>query len=255
MKFSVITIFPEMLAAITDFGVVSRAVKQGTIAVHAYNPRDYTEDRHRTVDDRPFGGGPGMVMTPKPLVAAIDDAKASAQHAPSRVIYLSPQGTPFTQAKAIALSQLENIILIAGRYEGIDQRVIDRCVDEEISIGDFVVSGGELPAMMVMDAVSRCLPNVLGHQESAAQDSFSEGLLDCPHYTRPVEYQGEYVPDVLMSGHHKAIEQWRLMQSVGQTWLKRPDILKQLNLTDEQQRLLAEFQEQWQANSETGAKS
>ncbi len=254
MNFAVVTIFPEMLAAMTDFGVISRAIKQGLISVQGFNPRNYTENRHRTVDDRPFGGGPGMVMMAKPLEAAINEAKASL-NTPASVIYLSPQGVPFTQAKAIALSQLENIILVAGRYEGIDQRVIDHCVDEEISIGDFVVSGGELPAMMVVDAVSRCLPNVLGHSESAAQDSFFEGLLDCPHYTRPVEYQGECVPDVLLSGHHKAISEWRLMQSLGQTWLRRPDILEQLSLTDEQQRLLAEFQRQWQANSETGAKS
>ena len=256
MKFAVVTIFPEMLAAVSGFGITSRAMNRGLISLDCYNPRDYTCDKHRTVDDRPYGGGPGMVMLAEPLQAAIDHAKQSLvldgqniEKKQPRVVYLSPQGKRFDQARAKALSAEPNLVLVAGRYEGIDQRIIDNCIDEELSIGDFVVSGGELPAMMVIDAVARCIPGVLGHVDSASQDSFSDGLLDCPHFTRPENYQGQKVPGVLLSGHHEAIKQWRLSQSLGHTWLKRPDILQQLKLTDEQQRLLAEFQREWQANS------
>ncbi len=247
MRFAVVTLFPEMLKSLTDFGVVARAARESLLQVEAFNPRDYTQDNYRKVDDRPFGGGPGMVLMAEPLTAAIKDAK---QAKPAKVIYLSPQGVPFTQQKAEELAKLDNLVLVAGRYEGIDQRVIESSIDEEISIGDFVVSGGELPAMMIIDAVSRLLPNVLGHSESAAQDSFSNGLLDCPHYTRPEDFKGQKVPDVLLSGHHADIETWRMKMSLGQTWLRRPELLENIELTEEQHRLLADFQGMWRATHE-----
>ena len=247
MRFAVVTLFPEMLKSLTDFGVVARAARESLLQVEAFNPRDYTQDNYRKVDDRPFGGGPGMVLMAEPLTAAIKDAK---QAKPAKVIYLSPQGVPFTQQKAEELAKLDNLVLVAGRYEGIDQRVIESSIDEEISIGDFVVSGGELPAMMIIDAVSRLLPNVLGHSESAKQDSFSSGLLDCPHYTRPEDFKGQKVPDVLLSGHHADIETWRMKMSLGQTWLRRPELLENIELTEEQHRLLADFQGMWRATHE-----
>ena len=247
MRFAVVTLFPEMLKSLTDFGVVARAARESLLQVEAFNPRDYTQDNYRKVDDRPFGGGPGMVLMAEPLTAAIKDAK---QAKPAKVIYLSPQGVPFTQQKAEELAKLDNLVLVAGRYEGIDQRVIESSIDEEISIGDFVVSGGELPAMMIIDAVSRLLPNVLGHSESAKQDSFSNGLLDCPHYTRPEDFKGQKVPDVLLSGHHADIETWRMKMSLGQTWLRRPELLENIELTEEQHRLLADFQGMWRATHE-----
>jgi tRNA (guanine37-N1)-methyltransferase len=242
MQFTVITLFPDMLKAVTDFGVIGRACQQQLISVTAVNPRDFAEDKHKTVDDRPYGGGPGMVMMIAPLQKAIHQAKLAVK-SPSKVIYLSPQGKPLTQAKAKQLSQESSLILLAGRYEGIDQRLLDSEVDEELSIGDFIVSGGELPAMLLIDAVARCLPRVLGHSESAENDSFSDGLLDCPHYTRPELDPLGQVPEVLLSGNHEAIRCWRLQQSLGQTWLKRPDLLLDKTLSKEEAQLLAAFKQ------------
>ena len=213
--------------------------------VDTFNPRDFTHDRHRTVDDRPYGGGPGMLMMVKPLTDAIQAAKKVGGEN-SKVIYLSPQGKPLDQAGAQRLANIDRTILICGRYEGIDERVIERHVDEEISIGDYVLSGGELPAMVLMDAVARLVPGVLGHKASAVEDSFTDGLLDCPHYTRPEILDGQKVPEVLLSGDHEKIRQWRLMQSLGRTWHRRPDLLNHLALTEEQQRLLELFQAQLQ---------
>jgi len=241
VKFGVVTLFPEMFASLTNFGVTGRAVKNGVIEVLFSNPRDFTHDRHRTVDDRPYGGGPGMVMMAEPLVTAINAMKAEvssdAEVAP-KVIYLSPQGKRFDQNAARAFSQSSGLVLVAGRYEGIDERVIRSAVDEEWSLGDYVLSGGELPAMVMIDAIARLLPDVLGHLDSAEEDSFTDGLLDCPHYTRPESYQGQRVPDVLLSGNHKAIRQWRLKQALGKTWKKRPDLLNDKVLDDEQKALL-----------------
>ena len=255
MKFSVVTLFPEMLSAISDYGVTSRAIKQQLLEIDAVNPRDFTHDKHRTVDDRPYGGGPGMVMMVEPLRRAIEEAKArlGKQGKETKVIYVSPQGVTFDQKKAKALAELPSLIIVAGRYEGLDQRVIDHDIDEEISLGDFVVSGGELPAMMMIDAIARCIPKVLGHQDSATEDSFFNGLLDHPHYTRPVvdEETNSTVAEVLLSGNHEKIRQWRLQQVLGQTWLKRPDLLEVLqesrSLTKEEHKLLAEFKQQWQS--------
>ena len=258
MHVTVITLFPDMLKAVTDFGITSRAVEQGTLQVDTVNPRAFTHDRHQTVDDRPFGGGPGMVMKPEPLTAAIEAARKEGS-APRRVIYLSPQGKPLTQAMTARLAQTPGLVLLAGRYEGIDERVIEAHVDEEISIGDYVLSGGELPAMVLIDAVARHLPGVLGHEDSAGQDSFSgeySNLLDCPHFTRPDEFDGRAVPEILRSGNHAAIERWRMKQALGRTAERRPDLLeKQQNgpgLTDEQQQLLAEYlaERRQQDNSE-----
>jgi tRNA (guanine37-N1)-methyltransferase len=252
MKFGVVTLFPEMFTAITQFGVTSRAVKQSLLSVECWNPRDFTQDKHRTVDDRPYGGGPGMVMMIEPIRQALNQAKAHLKEfagADVPVVYLSPQGNVFKQDKAKELSVLPAVILLAGRYEGIDQRLIDECIDEEISIGDFVVSGGELPAMLVIDAVARCLPGVLGHEDSALEDSFFEGLLDHPQYTRPENDNGSLVPPVLLSGNHEAIRVWRLQQALGQTWLKRPDLLTDKCLNKEEKQLLADFQRQQQKNT------
>lgn len=234
-----------MFTPFTQQGVVGRAVKTGKIAVEHFNPRDYTHDRHRTVDDRPYGGGPGMLMMVKPLTDAISAAKQAGGEN-SKVIYLSPQGRPLDQAGVKHLASNDRMILVCGRYEGIDERVIDTHVDEEWSIGDYVLSGGELPALVLMDAVARLVPGVLGHQASATEDSFAEGLLDCPHYTRPEVLDGKAVPPVLLSGDHEKIRQWRLMQSLGRTWQRRPELLNHLALTEEQQRLLDEFVTQLQ---------
>lgn len=244
MKLGLVTLFPDMIEAVTAYGVTRRAQQQGIIDVRCFNPRDYTADRHRTVDDRPYGGGPGMVMMTEPLRQAVNAAKQSIGEE-AGVVYLSPQGRPFDQAMAREYSRRPGLILLAGRYEGIDQRVIDQCVDEEVSVGDFVVSGGELPAMLMMDAIARCLPGVLGHELSAECDSFADGLLDHPHYTRPEHDEAGEVPAVLLSGDHEAIRRWRLKQALGQTWLKRPDLLQERQLCDEEQRLLAEFQQEW----------
>ena len=239
--FGVVSLFPDMFAPFTQQGVIGRAVKSGTLSVDTFNPRDFTHDRHRTVDDRPYGGGPGMLMMVKPLTDAIQAAKKVGGEN-SKVIYLSPQGKPLDQAGAQRLANIDRTILICGRYEGIDERVIERHVDEEISIGDYVLSGGELPAMVLMDAVARLVPGVLGHKASAVEDSFTDGLLDCPHYTRPEILDGQKVPEVLLSGDHEKIRQWRLMQSLGRTLQRRPDLLNHLALTEEQQRLLDHYQ-------------
>ena len=240
LKIAVISIFPDMFAAIANFGITSRALKQGLVELKTWTPRDFAHDRHSTVDDRPFGGGPGMVMMVQPLRDAIAAAKLWAG-AEAKVIYLSPQGRTLDQQGVTALASYPNMILIAGRYEGIDERLLDTVIDEEWSIGDYVLSGGELPAMVLIDAVTRLIPGALGHALSAEQDSFTAGLLDCPHYTRPEELDGMRVPDVLMSGNHAHIRRWRLKQALGRTWLKRPDLLRAINLTEEQQTLLTEY--------------
>ena len=236
----VVTLFPEMFAALTEYGVTGRAVKRGQLCVAFSNPRDHAHDRHRTVDDRPFGGGPGMLMKVEPLPEAIEAIRQQAP-SPPRVIYLSPQGRPLTQALAAELAQLDSLVLLCGRYEGIDERIIDMCVDEEVSIGDYVLSGGELGAMVLLDSVTRLIPGVLGHADSAVEDSFTDGLLDCPHYTRPEEFAGQRVPEVLLGGNHALIRRWRLKQSLGRTWQRRPELLEDLALSKEQQQLLAEF--------------
>jgi tRNA (guanine37-N1)-methyltransferase len=239
MQAGIITLFPEMFAAISEFGISSRAVRDGLVDLSFWNPRDYTEDKHQTVDDRPYGGGPGMLMKTEPLELAISAAREALPGA--RVIYLTPQGKPLDQQGINKLAAQESVILICGRYEGIDERVIERQVDEELSLGDFVLSGGELAAMACLDAMIRLQPGALGHEDSADQDSFMNGLLDCPHYTRPEEYAGKTVPPVLLSGDHEAIRVWRLKQSLGTTWQKRPDLLEEITLTDEQQTLLHQY--------------
>ncbi|MCH1928717.1 tRNA (guanosine(37)-N1)-methyltransferase TrmD [Shewanella sp. A25] len=242
MWLGVITLFPDMFRAVTDFGVTGRAVKNGLLELHTWNPRDFTHDRHSTVDDRPYGGGPGMLMMVQPLRDAIHAAKAAAGEG-AKVIYMSPQGRKLDQRGVTELAESPRLILVCGRYEGIDERIIQTEVDEEWSIGDYVLSGGELPAMTLIDAVSRLVPGVLGKQASAEQDSFSDGLLDCPHYTRPESLDGLDVPAVLLSGNHEQIRLWRLQQSLGRTFLRRPELLQNLALTDEQSTLLAQFVE------------
>ena len=242
MKFDVVTLFPEMVESVANVGVLGRAVKSGQIQLNSWNPRDYTKDKHRTVDDRPYGGGPGMLMKVQPLKLAIEDAKKSAPD--SRVIYMSPQGKTLTQQDVKKLAEQAGLILIAGRYEGIDERIIETHVDEEWSIGDYVLSGGELPALVLIDAIARMIPGVLGDAQSAQQDSFMQGLLDCPHYTRPEEIDGRSVPQVLLGGNHREIDRWRLQQSLGRSWLRRPDLIEALNLTEEQQQLLDAFKQE-----------
>jgi len=240
MQIDVVTLFPEMLDAVSHYGITGRAVEQGLVTLQHWNPRDYATDKHRTVDDRPFGGGPGMVMKVEPLRSAIKKARENApQGAP--VIYLSPQGRILDQAGLSELANYPGLILVAGRYEGVDERLIEAEIDQEWSIGDYVISGGELAAMVLIDGVTRLLPGALGHEDSADQDSFSEGLLDFPHYTRPEEIDGLAVPDVLRGGDHKSIMRWRQKQALGRTWLRRPDLLKELDLDDNQQQLLNEF--------------
>ena len=250
MRFDVVTLLPEMFEA-ARLGVTGRAFERGQAQLRLWNPRDYTHDVHRTVDDRPYGGGPGMVMKVEPLRAAILDAKRAAPG--SRVAYLSPQGRRFDQQAAAELAGRDGMILVAGRYEGIDERIIARCVDEEWSIGDYVLSGGELGAMVVMDAVIRLLPGVLGHEDSAAQDSYMAGLLDCPHYTRPEEIDGLRVPGVLLSGNHEEIRRWRLKQALARTWERRPDLLAHRELTGEERKLLDEFLGAREGADATGA--
>ena len=249
MKFDVISLFPDMFDAITKHGITSRALEKKIYSLHVINPRDFTADNHKTVDDRPYGGGPGMVMLAEPLTQAIIVAKAS--NVAAKVIHLSPRGTPLTHEKVMQLSQQQGLILLASRYEGVDERLLDALVDEEISIGDYVLSGGELPAMALIDAVVRQLPGVLGDADSAIEDSFVNGLLDCPHYTRPEEYEGKVVPEVLLSGNHAKIREWRLKQSLLLTRAKRPDLLAARPLTKEEARLLQEgIREQEQASSQ-----
>ncbi|MGL9751851.1 MAG: tRNA (guanosine(37)-N1)-methyltransferase TrmD [Symbiopectobacterium sp.] len=246
MWIGVISLFPEMFRAVVDYGVTGRAVKNGLLNVMCWNPRDFTYDRNRTVDDRPYGGGPGMLMMVQPLRDAIHEAKAAAGEG-ARVIYLSPQGRKLDQEGLRQLAMHQKLILVCGRYEGIDERVIRTEIDEEWSIGDYVLSGGELPAMVLIDSVSRFIPGVLGHESSAEEDSFADGLLDCPHFTHPEVLEGVEVPPVLLSGNHAEIRRWRLKQSLGRTWLRRPELLKSLALTDEQTALLTEFQREHQS--------
>jgi tRNA (guanine37-N1)-methyltransferase len=243
MHIEVVTLFPEMFSAVSDNGVTGRAIQNGLVQLGTVNPRDFTDDRHNTVDARPYGGGPGMVMMVEPLRAAISEAKkALGDHGKqAKVIYLSPQGRKLDQAGLQSLVEDEELILLCGRYEGIDERLIASEVDEEWSIGDYVISGGELAAMVLIDGITRLVPGALGHEESAEQDSFMNGLLDTPHYTRPEVLDGEAVPDVLLSGHHKNIEAWRLKQALGRTWLRRPDMLEKLTLNQVEKDLLAEF--------------
>lgn len=243
MWIGVISLFPEMFQAITHYGVTGRAVKNGLLSVQCWSPRDFTHDRHKTVDDRPYGGGPGMLMMVQPLRDAIHAARTAAGDG-VKVIYLSPQGRKLDQQGVCELADNQKMILICGRYEGIDERVIQTEVDEEWSIGDYVLSGGELPAMTLIDSVSRFIPGVLGQFASAEEDSFADGLLDCPHYTRPEVLDDMEVPSVLLSGNHAEIRRWRLKQSLGRTWLRRPELLESLALTDEQAVLLAQFQKE-----------
>ena len=240
MQVDIITLFPGMFDALTEYGIISRAVNNGLLKLACWNPREYTEDRHRTVDDRPYGGGPGMVMKTGPLEKALDDI-ISQRDEKQKVIYLSPQGQKLDHGLVKELAVLPGMILLAGRYEGIDDRFLTDRVDHEVSIGDFVVSGGELPAMVLIDAIARQLPGVLGNECSAEADSFADGILDCPHYTRPETYKGKSVPAVLLSGDHAAIRRWRMKQALGRTWLRRPDLLEKVALDDEQKVLLDEF--------------
>ena len=253
----VVTLFPEMFVALTQSGVTRRALEEGRWSLDFWNPRDFTENNHRTVDDRPYGGGPGMVMMPGPLEAAIEAAKARQAAAGvrrSRVLCLSPQGASLTHRRVmnfVEAAEAEGLVVLCGRYEGIDERLIERCVEEEISIGDFVLSGGEIPAMALLDAVVRQLPGVLNDAESAIQDSFVAGLLDCPHYTRPEDYAGQRVPEPLLSGHHEQIRRWRLKQALGRTWQRRPDLLSGRSLSKEETQLLVQFQEQCGQDNKT----
>ncbi len=240
MRIDCVTLFPDMVREVARWGVTGRAVARGILELGTWNPRDYATDRHRTVDDRPYGGGPGMVMAVGPLRRAIRAARQAAPDG-APVIYLSPQGRRLDQAGVRELAARPGLILVSGRYEGVDERVIETDVDEEWSIGDFVLSGGELGAMVIVDAVCRLLPGALGDAESAARDSFSEGLLDHPHYTRPAREGGRTVPEVLLGGNHGAIERWRRKQALGRTWLRRPELLEDLELDEEQRGLLDEF--------------
>jgi tRNA (guanine37-N1)-methyltransferase len=233
---TIVTLFPEMFEALSNYGVIGRACRQGDLELRLLNPRDFTTDKHRTVDDRPYGGGPGMLMKVAPLQASLA-ACGDRRH----VVYLSPQGQRVDQHAVERLRQIEHLVLLCGRYEGIDERLVATEVDEELSLGDFVLSGGELAAMSLVDAMARLEPGVLGHAQSAQQDSFSGGLLDCPHYTRPAMLGGRGVPEVLLSGDHEQIRRWRLKQSLGRTWQRRPDLWQQLEHDDEHQALLAEY--------------
>ena len=240
MQIDVVTLFPEMFKVLTDYGITGRAINRGIVELGFWNPRDYSDDTHNTVDDRPYGGGPGMVLMMKPLREAIRQARNSTDK-PARVVYLSPQGRKLDQSAMKEMASNQRIVLVCGRYEGVDERLISAEVDEEWSIGDYVLSGGELAAMVCIDGMTRLLPEALGHELSAEQDSFVSGLLDHPHYTRPEEVDGIPVPDILLSGDHAAINRWREKQSLGRTWLRRPDLLEQLELSMEQQQLLDEF--------------
>ena len=247
IQFDVVTLFPPMFDAISQHGITSRALENKLCDLNLWNPRDYTTDNHRTVDDRPYGGGPGMVMLAEPLAQAIEAAKVRQQVAgvvKPKVVHLSPSGKPLTHDDVMALSQEQGLVLLASRYEGVDQRLLDRMVDAEYSIGDYVLSGGELPAMVLMDAIIRQLPGALGDADSAAEDSFVNGLLDCPHYTRPEEYKGEKVPEVLLSGNHAKIKQWRLKMALQRTRDQRPDLLADRSLSKEESRLLKEIEQE-----------
>jgi tRNA (guanine37-N1)-methyltransferase len=254
IRFDCVTLFPEMFAAVAEWGITRRALERGQWGLGLWNPRDFTSDAHRTVDDRPYGGGPGMVMMVEPLELAIEAAKAAAE-GDAKVVYLSPQGAPLDNAKIAAASREPRLVLLCGRYEGVDERLVRRCVDEEWSIGDYVLSGGELAAMVVIDAVVRRLPGALGNELSAEEESFAGGLLDCPHYTRPAKYRGEAAPGELLSGHQKEIARWRLKQSLGRTWLRRPDLLERRGMSEAERRLLDEFKQERETETKlSGAK-
>ncbi|MBZ9558209.1 MULTISPECIES: tRNA (guanosine(37)-N1)-methyltransferase TrmD [Modicisalibacter] len=258
MWIGVVSLFPEMFEAVTGFGVTGRAVKQGLLDVEFWNPRDYATDRHRTVDDRPYGGGPGMLMKVETLRQAIHAARDRGEArfgVPPKVVYLSPQGRPLDQRGVHELAASAPLVLVAGRYEGIDERVVESDIDAEVSIGDYVLSGGELPAMVLIDAAARLVPGVLGHQGSAVEDSFTDGLLDCPHYTRPEDIDGRRVPEVLLSGNHERIRRWRLQQALGRTWLRRPELLEHRTLDPEQRELLEAFIEEYARLAEERAGS
>ena len=238
IRFDVVTLFPEMFGAITGSGITSRALDAGLYSLTTWNPRDFAADRYRTVDERPYGGGPGMVMLAEPLERALDGIRLAGG---GRVIYLSPQGKKLDHRRVMELKEEGALTLLCGRYEGVDERLLERRVDEEVSIGDFVLSGGEIAAMALVDAVVRQLPGALGHESSALEESFADGLLDCPQYTRPEVYAERRVPEVLLSGHHENIRRWRLKQALGRTWLRRPDLLTVRTLSKEEERLLEEF--------------
>ena len=245
--FDVVTLFPEMFAAVTQSGITRRALENGLWRIDCWNPRDFAEDNYRRVDDRPYGGGPGMVMLPAPLEKAIDAARTRRREAgeqEAKVIYLSPQGRALTHARVMELAQSSGAILLCGRYEGVDERLIERCVVEEISLGDFVLSGGEIAALALIDATVRQLPGALNDEDSAEEESFADGLLDCPHFTRPEEYQGMRVPEVLLSGNHEKIRRWRLKQALGRTWRRRPELIERRPLDREEASLLEEFQQE-----------
>lgn len=244
MQLGIVSLFPEMFNAVTDHGISGRAVRSGLVNLEFYNPRDFTTDKHRTVDDKPFGGGPGMLMKTEPLIAAIAAAKQAVGES-AKVIYLSPQGKTLKQESIIELAQRDSMILLCGRYQGIDNRLVENEVDEEWSLGDFVISGGELAAMTLVDAMTRFQPGALGDEDSALEDSFSNGLLHSPEYTRPQSIDGEGVPEVLLSGDHEAIRRWRVKQSLGATWLKRPDLLEAKTLEQEQVELLEQFKQEY----------
>ena len=240
MRFDVVTLFPDMITAAASYGVTGRAIEREIVSLSVWNPRDYTHDNHKTVDDRPYGGGPGMVMKYQPLHEAVNKAKQSGNDK-AKVVYLSPQGIPITQALLSDACNVSQLILVAGRYEGVDERFVKKDCDEEWSIGDYVISGGELAALIVIDAITRLLPGVLGHEESAQQDSHMNGLLDYPHFTRPEQLDGGSVPDILLGGNHAQIGTWRMKQALGRTWQRRPDLLKNKNLSAEQNYLLQQF--------------
>lgn len=248
MHIAVVTLFPEMFAAISEQGISSRALQSGLVKLDCINPRDFTTDRHRTVDDKPFGGGPGMLMKSAPLKAAIAAGREQlAGEGRPHTVYLSPQGKPLNQGKVLELASRDRLVLVCGRYQGVDARLLENEIDEEVSLGDFVLSGGELAAMVLIDAMIRFQPGALGDEGSAREDSFANGLLHCPEYTRPQEIDGLAVPEVLLSGDHEAIRKWRLKQSLGVTWLKRPDLLESLELDQEQESLLKQFIDEYQA--------
>jgi tRNA (guanine37-N1)-methyltransferase len=241
MRFDVVTLFPEMITAAASYGVTGRAIEREIVSLSVWNPRDYTGDKHKTVDDRPYGGGPGMVMKYQPLHDAVNQAKLAGSEDTRKVVYLSPQGKPITQRLLSEACQISQLILVAGRYEGVDERFVNRDCDEEWSVGDYVISGGELAALVVIDAITRLLPGVLGHEQSAQQDSHINGLLDYPHFTRPEQIEDYSVPQVLLSGNHADIDNWRMKQALGRTWQRRPDLLKNKNLSAEQNYLLQQF--------------
>jgi tRNA (guanine37-N1)-methyltransferase len=247
IRFDVVTLFPEMFAAVTASGITRKALEAGLWRLQTWNPRDFTTDNYRTVDDRPYGGGPGMVMLAEPLEKALDAAGAEGG---GKVIFLSPQGRKLDHAKVMELAGRQAVTLLCGRYEGVDERLVRRRVDEELSLGDFVLSGGELAAMAVIDAVVRQLPGALGDGQSAAEESFAAGLLDCPQYTRPEMFAGEGIPQVLLSGHHEQIRRWRLKQALGRTWLRRPELIAARRLNDEELKLLEEFKRETQSGAQ-----